>query len=163
MKLSKWKVVALTVGAAALVVAVISPAFGVSSLKKLVKKEVTKQLANKTGPAGPPGLPGAPGKPGVNDVTLVRTTLNVAANNTDSDWADCPGTQIATGGGVGWDGGGSNGDMDRVADSAPSTKAHDLSNPPTTTGSVPDAWYGNLATEGVAHDGYVWVACVPSS
>jgi Collagen triple helix repeat (20 copies) len=57
-------------------VAIASPAIGGPSLKKLVKKEVAKQLAGKTGPQGPqgpagpagaqgaPGTPGAPGAPG---------------------------------------------------------------------------------------------------
>ena len=48
----------------ALVVAltVASTALGGPSLKKLVKKEVAKQLAGKTGPQGPPGQPGTPGQ-----------------------------------------------------------------------------------------------------
>jgi hypothetical protein len=46
------------------VFALAAPALGGPSLKKLVKKEVAKQLAGKTGPPGAPGSPGAPGTPG---------------------------------------------------------------------------------------------------
>jgi hypothetical protein len=43
--------------------AIVSPVLGGPSLRKLVKKEVTKQLANKTGPQGAPGATGADGSP----------------------------------------------------------------------------------------------------
>jgi hypothetical protein len=52
--------------AAIVVIAVASPAFGGPSLRKLVKKEVAKQLAGKTGPAGTAGTAGAAGAPGKN-------------------------------------------------------------------------------------------------
>jgi hypothetical protein len=48
------------------VLAVVSPALGGPSLRKLVKKEVAKQLAGKTGPAGANGINGANGTPGAN-------------------------------------------------------------------------------------------------
>jgi hypothetical protein len=184
MNVSKWKAIALTVGTAVLAVAVISPAFGGPSLRGLVKQEVAKQLdaqavsaakKGKRGPRGPQGaqgqqgaqgpqgLQGQQGLPGSSNVTLVRTTLTVPdGGNTDSDFADCPPGQRATGGGVGWDGGGSNPDDQRVQDSAPATLAHDLSDPPTTTGSVATAWYGNLASDADGGTGYVWVLCVPN-
>jgi hypothetical protein len=64
--------------------AVVSSALGGPSLKSLVRKEVAKQLAGKTGPAGSqgaPGTPGAPGAPGspaasafLGQVTGVSTT-----------------------------------------------------------------------------------------
>jgi hypothetical protein len=57
----KLIVVALGVVAAA---AIVSPAIGGPSLKTLVKKEVKKQLAGKTGPAGTPGTSGAVGANG---------------------------------------------------------------------------------------------------
>lgn len=44
-----------------LVAALIAPAFGGPSLKKLVKKEVQKQIGKAKGPAGPPGASGANG------------------------------------------------------------------------------------------------------
>src|SRR5207244_1573849 len=44
--------------------AIASSALGGPSLKSLVRKEVSRQLAGKTGPPGPPGAPGAPGAPG---------------------------------------------------------------------------------------------------
>jgi hypothetical protein len=42
-------------------IAIAAPAIGGSSLKKLVKKEVAKQLKGKQGPQGPQGLQGTPG------------------------------------------------------------------------------------------------------
>src|SRR5690242_13610755 len=48
-------------------VAIAAPAFGGPSLKKLVKKEVAKQLKGKQGPQG---LQGAPGTPGANATAL---------------------------------------------------------------------------------------------
>ena len=162
MKLSIWKVAVLMLASAAVAAAVVGTAVGGTSIKKIVKKEVTKQLKGKTGPEGPRGPQGLPGAPGTSNVTLVRTTLTVANNNTDSDFADCPTGQRATGGGVGWDGGASFGDGHRVADSQPVTAAHDLTNPPTTTGSVATGWYGNLASPGTGNTGYVWVLCVPN-
>ena len=55
-------------GALALIatLAIISTAVGGPSLKSLVKKEVTKQLAGKTGPQGPPGPQGVPGNTGAS-------------------------------------------------------------------------------------------------
>jgi hypothetical protein len=44
--------------------AIASPALGGPSLKKLVKKEVAKQLAGKTGPQGPAGASGVNGTNG---------------------------------------------------------------------------------------------------
>jgi hypothetical protein len=41
--------------------AIAAPAIGGPSLKKLVKKEVSKQIAKATGPAGPPGANGVNG------------------------------------------------------------------------------------------------------
>jgi hypothetical protein len=44
--------------------ALVAPALGGPSLKKLVKKEVAKQISKATGPAGPPGNTGPQGVPG---------------------------------------------------------------------------------------------------
>jgi hypothetical protein len=52
MRLSKSKTVLVVVAALVVAVAVISPALGGPSLKKLIRKEVAKQLRNKQGPAG---------------------------------------------------------------------------------------------------------------
>jgi len=54
----------------------VSPALGGPSLKSLVKKEVTKQLAGKTGPQGPGGAPGAPGAPGAAGSALAYAHMN---------------------------------------------------------------------------------------
>ena len=63
MRRPKWSTVIIAlalIGA----LAIASPSIGVS-LKKLVKKEVAKQIKKKEGPAGQPGAPGAPGADGV--------------------------------------------------------------------------------------------------
>jgi hypothetical protein len=58
----RWTTVVLVLGlVGALTVA--SPGFGIS-LRKLVKKEVAKQISHAQGPAGANGAPGAPGAPG---------------------------------------------------------------------------------------------------
>jgi hypothetical protein len=57
----KWSLVA-TALAVIVAVAIVSPALGGPSLRKLVKKEVARQIDNA--PAGPQGQPGPPGQPG---------------------------------------------------------------------------------------------------
>jgi hypothetical protein len=61
LMLSRSGAKAAAVGAIVLAAIVISPAIGGPSLKKLVKKEVSKQLANKQGPQGPAGQQGPAG------------------------------------------------------------------------------------------------------
>ena len=61
MRLSRNWVIAITVGAAVLAAAVVSPALGGPSLRTLVKREVARQLANAQGPAGQPGQQGQQG------------------------------------------------------------------------------------------------------
>ena len=78
---AKWShvVIALAVVAA---LAIAAPAIGGPSLKKLVKKEVSKQITKATGPQGPPGINGTNGTNGTavafaavnNDGTLVSDT-----------------------------------------------------------------------------------------
>jgi hypothetical protein len=148
MKLSKSKVIAIAVGAVVVVFAMIGPAIGGSSLKKLVKKEVNKQLKKKTGPAGPAGA---------TKVTVVRKNLNVAAAGTNSDFVDCPAGQKATGGGTGFVGGGFGPD-DYVVDSQPANSAHQPSTP-IASGETPTAWYATLHTDGSAHDAFEYVIC----
>jgi hypothetical protein len=74
---------------------IVSPVLGGPSLRKLVKKEVAKQLANKAGPqgaTGPQGAPGPQGTPGADgspagSVLLGRlvgsTSLGSSANVTE--------------------------------------------------------------------------------
>ncbi len=149
MSLSKWKVTLLVLGIAVFGITVVSPALGGPSLKKLVKKEVRKQVAK---------LPKATGGA---KTEVIRTTLTIANNSNDSDFADCPSGERATGGGVGWDGGGTNLGGQHVIDSQP-VIGHTLTNPPTGTGSVPTGWFGQLGTSGSGGTGYVWVICVPN-
>ena len=63
---NRLKPIAVVVGAAGFVAvaAAVSPALGGPSLKSLVKKEVAKQLAGKTGPPGPQGAQGLQGLQG---------------------------------------------------------------------------------------------------
>jgi hypothetical protein len=89
--------------------AIASTALGGPSLKSLVKKEVTKQLAGKTGPPGsqgpqgqqgPEGAQGAQGGPGVSGVHTV--SLASASDSTPSrqHTAPCPAGEVAVGGGA---------------------------------------------------------------
>lgn len=63
MRGNKRTIVTIGVAAAVLAISISSLATG-ASLKSLVKKEVAKQIAKKTGPAGPAGAPGAQGSKG---------------------------------------------------------------------------------------------------
>jgi hypothetical protein len=65
-------------------VAIASPALGGPSLKKLVKKEVTKQLAGKSGPQGTSGPQGPAGTNGTNG-------QSVASANEPTGTANCSG------------------------------------------------------------------------
>jgi hypothetical protein len=68
----KWSTVTIALGVIA-VLAIASPVFGVSSsIKKAIKKEVSKQIADATGPAGPPGATGATGLPGGLSVAAIN-------------------------------------------------------------------------------------------
>jgi hypothetical protein len=58
MRETRTRIIILGVAAVVLAGTVISPALGGPSLRKLVRKEVSKQLRNKQGPAGPAGQPG---------------------------------------------------------------------------------------------------------
>src|SRR5262245_34546015 len=73
MKLSRSTLVPISLGVLVVVATVISSALGGPSLKKLVKKEVAKQLAGKTGPAGPAGSPAASIVTGNTDAPLTTT------------------------------------------------------------------------------------------
>ena len=78
MRRPKWSTVVIAlalVGA----LAIASPSIGVS-LKKLVKKEVAKQIKKAEGPAGPQGAPGADG------------TARAGARVVGSDASFSPGT-----------------------------------------------------------------------
>jgi hypothetical protein len=154
MSLSKWRTTVLVLAVALFGITVVSPALGGPSLKKLVKKEVRKQIAKLPKTSIPTPTGGA-------KTEVIRTTLTIANNSNDSDFADCPSGERATGGGVGWDGGGTNLGGQRVIDSQP-VIGHTLTNPPTGTGSVPTGWFGQLGTTGTGGTGYVWVICVPN-
>ncbi len=62
MRLSRNTLIAAL--GAAIFATVISPALGGPSLNRLIKREVTKQLAGKQGPPGQQGIPGVPGATG---------------------------------------------------------------------------------------------------
>ena len=59
MRRPKWSTVIVALALIA-TLAIASPVFGVS-IKKLVKKEVAKQISKAQGPTGPPGPPGQDG------------------------------------------------------------------------------------------------------
>jgi hypothetical protein len=94
------------IGIAAIAIGVLAltPALG-SSLKKTVKKEVTKQLKNKTGPAGPTGPTGPTGPAGPTGTVTERQngTVSVAdpgaGGGTNTGTAVCNAGEISIGGG----------------------------------------------------------------
>lgn len=62
---TRWKYATFAL-VGALILAVVSPAVGGPSLKRLVKKEVAKQISKATGPPGANGTNGVNGVNGVN-------------------------------------------------------------------------------------------------
>src|SRR3954468_18146009 len=91
-----WKTVTVAL-AAVVVFAMASPALGGPSLKKLVKKEVAKQISKATGPQGPAGTNGTNGVSGYEVVTANApyNTTNVKTTN-----ASCPAGKHLLGGGT---------------------------------------------------------------
>jgi hypothetical protein len=88
----KWSTVTIAL-AGIVALAVVSPALGGPSLRKLVKKEVAKQIAKATGPAG------ANGTNGINGINGA-TNLNIrTATATGTATASCNPGEHATGGG----------------------------------------------------------------
>jgi hypothetical protein len=83
MRRPKWATVVIALALIA-ALAIASPAISVS-LKKLVKKEVAKQIGKARGPAGPPGAPGAPGADG---------TARAGARVVGTDASFSPGTSF---------------------------------------------------------------------
>jgi hypothetical protein len=63
MKLTRRRIITMGVATAVLAISITSLAPGVS-VRKLVKKEVAKQIDKATGPTGPAGAPGAAGAAG---------------------------------------------------------------------------------------------------
>jgi len=86
---------------AIVVVAVASPALGGPSLRSLVKKEVKKQLAGKTGPQGAPGTNGTNGTArafGYVDKFFCQGTLPFTCTATDPKSSNVTSIQqVATG------------------------------------------------------------------
>jgi hypothetical protein len=87
-KVTRMRLIAIGLPAVLVAALVVSPALGGPSLKKLVKKEVAKQLAGKVGPpgstgaagpAGPQGIqgiPGGPGTPGAPGTARAHVTVS---------------------------------------------------------------------------------------
>jgi hypothetical protein len=69
--------------------AIAAPALGGPSLKKLVKKEVAKQIAKATGPAGPAGPAGSPGANGTNGADGTDGTARAYARVTSHALLSC--------------------------------------------------------------------------
>src|SRR4051794_40485956 len=91
-----WKTVTVAL-AAVVVFAMASPALGGPSLKKLVKKEVAKQISKATGPAGPAGTNGTKGVRGYESVTA-GAPYN--GTNQKTTGASCPAGKHLLGGGT---------------------------------------------------------------
>jgi hypothetical protein len=64
----KWTHVTIALAAVVALAVMVTPAMGGPSLKKLVQKEVSKQIAKATGPAGANGAPGTNGVNGTDGV-----------------------------------------------------------------------------------------------
>ena len=88
MKLTRRRMITIGVAAAVLAISVTSLASGVS-LRQLVKKEVTKQIAKATGPAGATGATGAAGAPGAakafGSITYTNDTPTIDAGRIRGD------------------------------------------------------------------------------
>src|SRR5512147_2997104 len=67
--------------------AIAAPAIGGPSLKKLVKKEVAKQIGKATGPPGPPGPAGANGVNGTDGTAraYARVVSHIMDNCSDGN------------------------------------------------------------------------------
>lgn len=77
--------------------AIAAPAIGGTSLKKLVKKEVTKQLAGKTGAQGPSGTNGTNGTNGTDGIDGVDGTARAYAHVVSHQTLPCDaGTLVCT-------------------------------------------------------------------
>jgi hypothetical protein len=111
MKPNRLRVATVGVAAVAIAALAVSPALGGPSLKKLVKKEVAKQISKATGPTGQQGVQGlqgaqgsqgVPGTNGTNGATSVitrSTGLNVNNGQTGEGTVECDPGEKATGGG----------------------------------------------------------------
>jgi hypothetical protein len=77
---AKWSHVTIALALIA-TLAIAAPALGGPSLKKLVQKEVAKQLAGKTGPPGPQGAQGAAGAPGTRFWAVVAADGTLRRSN----------------------------------------------------------------------------------
>lgn len=96
MGLRSGRLVIASLAAAVAAALVVSPAIGGPSLKKLVKKEVRKQISKAVGPVGPAGTPGQQGVQGVQGAPGTaglefekKTEPNVtidADSNVEGDW-----------------------------------------------------------------------------
>ena len=133
-----WAKIALVAGVAAAVAFMVSPALGGSSLKKLVKKEVAKQISKAKGPAGINGAA---------NVTYRRTTLtNVSSGSSAFRNASCQPGEKLIGGGTGFvqQGGSQNYNAtDRVSADAPGVATSASTATPVAEGAQPDVWHGS--------------------
>jgi hypothetical protein len=101
MKWTRRRIVTIGVVAAVLALTITSFASGLS-LRKLVKKEVSRQISAATGPQGPQGAPGPPGAQGTQGLqgpgTIVATGTISSPGNLFA--GSCTGTLSAAAPGV---------------------------------------------------------------
>jgi hypothetical protein len=146
----RYVLIALAVIAA---LAIASPGFGIS-LRKLVKKEVSKQIAKATGP------------PGVNGAATVSYRRVIKTNVTTSTSAylnaRCQPGERLIGGGAGWaqPGGGDYFAAGPVSASGPATETGTNVAKPVEDGGQPNVWHGDgLNTSGAQKDFVVYAVC----
>ncbi len=101
----KWRFVAIAFAVTA-AVAIASPALGGPSLKKLVKKEVAKQISRATGPQGaqgpqgPQGIQGDSGSPGISGLEKVEVDSVMDSSSRKDLTATCPAGKRVIGSGA---------------------------------------------------------------
>jgi|SRR5262245_11678925 len=153
----RWSLVAIALGALA-AVAIATPAIGgqsatsavkTKSLKKLVKKEVAKQIAKATGPAGSQGPKGDPGAPGATNVVTRSAQEAVADGALGQQVAECLPGEVAIGGGVGFN----NPNNDFVVMLTEPLEADDSL---PEAGDVPTQWLGRARND----SGGMWTMTV---
>jgi hypothetical protein len=146
----RYVVIALAVVAT---LAIVSPGFGIS-LKKLVKKEVSKQIAKATGP------PGVNGAATVNYRRVIKT--NVINSTTAYLNARCKSGERLIGGGAGWaqPAGGDYVAAGGVAASGPGVETDTNTAEPVADGAQPNVWHADsINTSGSLKDFVVYAVC----
>jgi hypothetical protein len=143
-----WGMAALAVGVIGAVAIMVAPALGGSSIKKLVKKEVSKQLSKAKGPAG---TNGANGINGAASVTYRRVTDSGIPNGSSIGLnAQCQPGEKLIGGGAGWVqlGASPNYDQsDQLSADGPGIATASNTATPVADGQQPNVWHASGKNE----------------